>query len=135
MVNRNGVRKSILLCWLRNKDLGVHPLNIIDINMYQAGIADRYEIPTIQKKLSIGHILQKAAPPPLTEVFDFVTGISKFALVTEAGAQTETHIDCTGSCVMYTVLWGEKVFYVMDPTEKNCYLLDIFESLPTTVQK
>ena len=48
---------------------------------------------------------------------------SVFALFTMGGASMSYHIDLWATAVMYTVLWGVKIFVVAPPTPRNLQLM------------
>ncbi|KAF2345064.1 JmjC domain [Trinorchestia longiramus] len=56
-------------------------------------------------------------PPPLTR-----PTVSKYCLIGVENSYTDFHIDFGGTSVWYHVLWGEKVFYLIRPTEANLVL-------------
>ena len=45
--------------------------------------------------------------------------VSKYCILSMAGAVTDFHIDFGGSSVWYHVVEGEKVFYLAEPTKEN----------------
>jgi F-box/leucine-rich repeat protein 10/11 len=54
-------------------------------------------------------------------------GISKYMLLSEKGAQTNLHIDFTGTSVFYALVFGKKKFVTFSPTPKNLALLRHWE--------
>ena len=107
----------------------LHPMNVLDIGLSQTTLENK--LPEVMtKKLSFGHILmensklyERIVPKTKSQV-DLVTKVSKFALLSEAGCQTNFHQDFSATCVMYILLHGRKVFFAVRPTTKNCNLLN-----------
>ncbi|KAL1110397.1 hypothetical protein AAG570_007928 [Ranatra chinensis] len=50
--------------------------------------------------------------------------VQKYCLMAPKGAYTDFHIDFGGSSVWYHVMKGEKVFYLIEPSESNLLLYD-----------
>ena len=50
--------------------------------------------------------------------------VLRYCLISARNSFTDFHIDFGGTSVWYHLLWGKKVFYMVEPTEKN---LDAYE--------
>lgn len=78
-------------------------------------------------------------PPYIARKLDFLTtywpkeavvpegtlakpAVTKYCLISAKDSYTDFHIDFGGTSVWYHVLWGQKVFYLMEPTKVNLEL-------------
>ncbi|XP_046841097.1 lysine-specific demethylase 7A-like [Xenia sp. Carnegie-2017] len=50
--------------------------------------------------------------------------VQKYCLMGVENAYTDFHVDFGGSSVWYHLLWGEKIFYFVEPTETNLKLFE-----------
>ena len=58
----------------------------------------------------------------------FSCATSYFLLVSNDGCQTTWHQDISATSVMYTVLTGEKIVFLMAPTQSNIELFNQYTS-------
>lgn len=63
------------------------------------------------------------------EIYSAAT--SYYLLVSQDGCQTTWHQDFTSTSVMYTVLSGQKTFFVIAPTSHNLKLFEEFNEKET----
>lgn len=96
-----------------------HPLNVIDIRTMPKSI---YTVPDMITKNSINHLTDKLIKQSKTEPYSCTT--SYYALVTQDSAHTTWHQDYSATSVFYTVITGEKIFFLVKPTEKNLKIFD-----------
>ena len=55
----------------------------------------------------------------LKEVQEDIPRVSKYCLMSAAGSYTDFHVDFGGTAVWYHVYFGQKIFYFIEPTQKN----------------
>lgn len=101
-------------------DSEYYPLNVIDIRTLPKSV---YNVPDMVTKNSINHLADKVLKQSETEPYSCSTGY--YALVTQDSAHTTWHQDYSATSVFYTVVTGEKIFFIVKPTKKN---LQIFEN-------
>ena len=100
-------------------DSQFHPLNVIDIRTRPKSI---FTVPDMISQNSINHLTDELIHQPISEPYSCST--SYYTLVTQDSAHTTWHQDYSATSVFYTVLAGEKIFFLVKPTKKN---LTIFE--------
>ena len=96
-----------------------HPLNVIDVQTKSNSI---YKVPQMIVNNSINHLTDKIIDRSHDEPYSCST--SYYTLVTQDSAHTTWHQDYSSTSVLYTVLAGEKIFFLVKPTKKN---LEIFK--------
>ena len=96
-----------------------YPLNVIDVRTIPKAI---YTVPEIVADNSINHLADREIGKSRTEPYSCST--SYYVLVTQDSANTAWHQDYSTTSVLYTVLTGEKIFFLVKPSKKN---LSIFE--------
>ena len=64
----------------------------------------------------------------------FSCATSYYLLVSNDGCQTTWHQDFSATSVMYTVLTGEKIFFLVAPTQSNIELFNQYTSQETDAQ-
>ena len=72
------------------------------------------------KRTSMAHFVDASITMSRTE--PFASGTSYYLLPSQDGCQTSWHQDFSATSVLYTVLTGEKIFFLIAPTEKNLKL-------------
>lgn len=97
----------------------MHPMNVLDMHCIKG-----CELPAFIKNMSIAHTLMKVGfygklSQSMCKKFDITEHVSSFLLLSEDGCQTNFHIDMTGTTVMYTLLKGQKTFFVVEPSCRN----------------
>ena len=100
-------------------DSQFHPLNVIDIRTRPKSI---FTVPDMISQNSINYLTDELIHQPISEPYSCST--SYYTLVTQDSAHTTWHQDYSATSVFYTVLAGEKIFFLVKPTKKN---LTIFE--------
>lgn len=55
----------------------------------------------------------------LKELQEEIPRVSKYCLMSAAGSYTDFHVDFGGTAVWYHVYFGQKIFYFIEPTQKN----------------
>ena len=95
------------------------PLNVIDVRTLPKAI---YSVPEMMADNSINHLADREIGKSRTEPYSCST--SYYVLVTQDSAHTTWHQDYCSTSVFYTVLTGEKIFFLVKPSKKN---LSIFE--------
>ena len=81
-----------------------------------------YTVPKMVRDNSIGHLVEKLIGKTSLEPYSCAT--SYYLLITQDSAHTTWHEDFSATSVCYTVLRGEKIFFLVKPTKKN---MAIFE--------
>lgn len=64
----------------------------------------------------------KAATP--VKLVPYYPKVQYYCLMSVEGSYTDFHIDFGGTSVWYHVLWGKKVFYLIEPTQENLRLYE-----------
>ena len=100
-------------------DSHFHPLNVIDIRTRPKSI---FTVPEMISQNSINHLTDELIHQSINEPYSCST--SYYTLVTQDSAHTTWHRDYLATSVFYTVLAGEKIFFLVKPTKKN---LTMFE--------
>ena len=95
-----------------------YPMNAIDIQMKPKKV---YKVPSAVTNSSINHLVDDLVKQP-GEPFSHST--SYYLLISQDGCQTTWHQDFSATSVLYFLLTGEKTFFLVAPTEKNCELFD-----------
>ena len=96
-----------------------HPLNVIDVRTLSKAI---YTVPKMVADNSINHLADRKIGKSRTEPYSCF--ISYYVLVTQDSAHKTWHQDYSSTSVFYTVLTGEKIFFLVKPSKTN---LSIFE--------
>jgi hypothetical protein len=55
----------------------------------------------------------------LNDLQEEIPRVSKYCLMSAGGSYTDFHVDFGGTAVWYHVYFGQKVFYFIEPTQKN----------------
>ena len=90
-----------------------------------------YTVPTMIQQTSINHFVDEILGDR-SEPFSCAT--SYYLLVSNDGCQTTWHQDFSATSVMYTVLTGEKIFFLVAPTQSNIELFNQYTSQETDAQ-
>jgi hypothetical protein len=111
-----------------------HPMNVLDVPLADSVLMP-LEMPVVlTNQLSFGHILMTSPlyqTVPESPAVELVKGVSKYALMSEAGCQTNFHQDFSGTSVMYVLLFGRKSFFVVSPSQNNCERLKKWDESAT----
>ncbi|XP_070612422.1 lysine-specific demethylase 7A isoform X2 [Erythrolamprus reginae] len=99
-------------------------LNVISLEFSDTKMSELVEVPDIARKLSW---VENYWPDDSVFPKPFV---QKYCLMGVQDSYTDFHIDFGGTSVWYHVLWGEKIFYLIKPTNDN---LAIYESWSSSV--
>ncbi|XP_053110721.1 lysine-specific demethylase 7A isoform X2 [Hemicordylus capensis] len=99
-------------------------LNVISLEFSDTKMSGLVEVPEIARKLSW---VENYWPDDSVFPKPFV---QKYCLMGVQDSYTDFHIDFGGTSVWYHVLWGEKIFYLIKPTDEN---LAIYESWSSSV--
>ncbi|XP_063303676.1 lysine-specific demethylase 7A [Pelobates fuscus] len=100
-------------------------LNVISLEFSDTKMAELVKVPDISKKLSW---VENYWPDDSVFTKPFV---QKYCLMGVKDSYTDFHIDFGGTSVWYHVLWGEKVFYLIKPTDENLALYESWSSSVT----
>ncbi|NP_001072664.1 lysine-specific demethylase 7A [Xenopus tropicalis] len=100
-------------------------LNVISLEFSDTKMADLVKVPDISKKLSW---VENYWPDDSFFTKPFV---QKYCLMGVQDSYTDFHIDFGGTSVWYHVLWGEKVFYLIKPSDENLALYESWSSSVT----
>ncbi|KAM8973475.1 lysine-specific demethylase 7A isoform 1-T1 [Pelodytes ibericus] len=100
-------------------------LNVISLEFSDTKMAELVKVPDISKKLSW---VENYWPDDSVFTKPFV---QKYCLMGVKDSYTDFHIDFGGTSVWYHVLWGEKIFYLIKPTEENLALYESWSSSVT----
>ena len=84
-----------------------------------------YTVLTMIQQTSINHFVDEILGDR-SEPFSCAT--SYYLLVSNDGCQTTWHQDLSVTPVMYTVLTGEKIFFLVAPTQSNIELFNQYTS-------
>ncbi|XP_068134359.1 lysine-specific demethylase 7A [Hyperolius riggenbachi] len=88
-------------------------LNVISLEFSDTKMAELVKVPDISKQLSW---VENYWPDDSVFTKPFV---QKYCLMGVEDSYTDFHIDFGGTSVWYHVLWGEKIFYLIKPTDEN----------------
>ncbi|XP_028930924.1 lysine-specific demethylase 7A isoform X1 [Ornithorhynchus anatinus] len=99
-------------------------LNVISLEFSDTKMSELVEVPDIARKLSW---VENYWPDDSVFPKPFV---QKYCLMGVQDSYTDFHIDFGGTSVWYHVLWGEKIFYLIKPTDEN---LELYESWSSSV--
>ncbi|XP_068405666.1 lysine-specific demethylase 7A isoform X2 [Eschrichtius robustus] len=100
-------------------------LNVISLEFSDTKMSELVEVPDIARKLSW---VENYWPDDSVFPKPFV---QKYCLMGVQDSYTDFHIDFGGTSVWYHVLWGEKVFYLIKPTDDNLALYESWSSSVT----
>ncbi|XP_066446335.1 lysine-specific demethylase 7A [Eleutherodactylus coqui] len=100
-------------------------LNVISLEFSDTKMSELVKVPDIGKKLSW---VENYWPDDSVFTKPFV---QKYCLMGVEDSYTDFHIDFGGTSVWYHVLWGEKIFYLIKPTEENLALYESWSSSVT----
>ncbi|XP_066580509.1 lysine-specific demethylase 7B [Amia ocellicauda] len=99
-------------------------LNVISLEFSDTKMAELVVVPDIAQKMSW---VENYWPDDSFFPKPFV---QKYCLMGVKDSYTDFHIDFGGTSVWYHVLWGEKIFYLIKPTEANLALYEAWSSSP-----
>ncbi|XP_007232779.3 lysine-specific demethylase 7A isoform X2 [Astyanax mexicanus] len=99
-------------------------LNLISLEFSDTKMAELVEVPDIARKMSW---VENYWPDDSFFPKPFV---QKYCLMGVKNSYTDFHIDFGGTSVWYHVLWGEKIFYLIEPTKANLALYESWSSSP-----
>ncbi|XP_034552090.1 histone lysine demethylase PHF8 [Notolabrus celidotus] len=97
-------------------------LNVISLEFSETRLSNLVETPKIVRKLSWVENLW-----PEESVFER-PNVQKYCLMGVKDSYTDFHIDFGGTSVWYHVLRGEKIFYLISPTQANLSLFERWSS-------
>ncbi|XP_027016591.1 lysine-specific demethylase 7A isoform X2 [Tachysurus fulvidraco] len=97
-------------------------LNLISLEFSDTKMAELVEVPDIAREMSW---VEKYWPDDSIFPKPFV---QKYCLMGVKNSYTDFHIDFGGTSVWYHVLWGEKIFYLIEPTKTNLALYESWSS-------
>lgn len=97
-------------------------LNVISLEFSDTRLSNLVETPKIVRKLSWVENLW-----PEECIFER-PNVQKYCLMSVRDSYTDFHIDFGGSSVWYHVLKGEKIFYLIRPTNANLTLFECWSS-------
>ncbi|XP_046729162.1 lysine-specific demethylase 7A isoform X2 [Silurus meridionalis] len=97
-------------------------LNLISLEFSDTKMAELVDVPKIAREMSW---VEKYWPDDSIFPKPFV---QKYCLMGVKNSYTDFHIDFGGTSVWYHVLWGEKVFYLIEPTKTNLALYESWSS-------
>ncbi|KAM9651206.1 lysine-specific demethylase 7A [Trichechus inunguis] len=100
-------------------------LNVISLEFSDTKMSELVEVPDIARKLSW---VENYWPDDSVFPKPFV---QKYCLMGVQDSYTDFHIDFGGTSVWYHVLWGEKIFYLIKPTDGNLALYESWSSSVT----
>ncbi|XP_067907224.1 lysine-specific demethylase 7B-like isoform X2 [Heterodontus francisci] len=101
-------------------------LNVISLEFSDTKMSDLVEVPNIVQKLSW---VENYWPE---DSFFPKPCVQKYCLMGMKDSYTDFHIDFGGTSVWYHVLWGEKLFYLIKPSDAN---LALYESWSGTINQ
>jgi len=96
--------------------------NVISLEITNTPLAQKIRRPTVARELDL---VDKVWPTGLREE-RFFPKVQLFCLMSAAKSFTDFHIDFGGSSVFYTVVSGEKIFFLVPPTPDNLRLYEQF---------
>uniref|UniRef100_A0A8D0CLI7 Lysine demethylase 7A n=1 Tax=Scleropages formosus TaxID=113540 RepID=A0A8D0CLI7_SCLFO len=99
-------------------------LNVISLEFSDTKMAELVKVPDIAQKMSW---VENYWPDDSYFPKPFV---QKYCLMGVKESYTDFHIDFGGTSVWYHVLWGEKIFYLIKPTQENLALYEEWSSSP-----
>ncbi|XP_048875616.1 lysine-specific demethylase 7B-like isoform X1 [Brienomyrus brachyistius] len=99
-------------------------LNVISLEFSDTKMAELVEVPDVAQKMSW---VENYWPDDSFFPKPFV---QKYCLMGVKDSYTDFHIDFGGTSVWYHVLWGEKIFYLIEPTQANLALYEEWSSSP-----
>uniref|UniRef100_A0A8C7GHR4 Lysine-specific demethylase 7A n=1 Tax=Oncorhynchus kisutch TaxID=8019 RepID=A0A8C7GHR4_ONCKI len=99
-------------------------LNVISLEFSDTKMAELVVVPDIAQKMSW---VENYWPEDSFFPKPFV---QKYCLMGVKDSYTDFHIDFGGTSVWYHVLWGEKIFYLIKPTQDNLTLYEVWSSSP-----
>ncbi|XP_040294811.1 lysine-specific demethylase 7A [Bufo bufo] len=100
-------------------------LNVISLEFSDTKMSELVKVPDIGKQLSW---VENYWPDDSVFTKPFV---QKYCLMGVEDSYTDFHIDFGGTSVWYHVLWGEKIFYLIKPTDENLALYESWSSSVT----
>uniref|UniRef100_A0A8C7VJM6 Uncharacterized protein n=1 Tax=Oncorhynchus mykiss TaxID=8022 RepID=A0A8C7VJM6_ONCMY len=99
-------------------------LNVISLEFSDTRMADQVVVPDVAQNMSW---VENYWPDDSFFPKPFV---QKYCLMGVKNSYTDFHIDFGGTSVWYHVLWGEKIFYMIKPTQVNLALYEAWSSSP-----
>ncbi|OXA52672.1 Histone lysine demethylase PHF8 [Folsomia candida] len=94
-------------------------LNLISLEFTHTNLNKLVESPAISRKLDWVTNYWPSSQPSADEESILRPTVQKYCLISSKDSYTDFHIDFGGTSVWYHVLWGEKVFYFIEPSEAN----------------
>ncbi|KAF6777859.1 hypothetical protein AHF37_02727 [Paragonimus kellicotti] len=97
-------------------------LNMLSLEFSQSNLSTLVQPPHVVSELSL---INNCWIPEVVDDDDShdaptsTPSVQKYCLLSMAGSYTDFHIDFGGSSVWYHVVWGEKTFYLIPPTQEN----------------
>ncbi|XP_064794873.1 lysine-specific demethylase 7B-like [Oncorhynchus masou masou] len=99
-------------------------LNVISLEFSDTRMADQVVVPDVAQNMSW---VENYWP---NDSFFPKPFVQKYCLMGVKNSYTDFHIDFGGTSVWYHVLWGEKIFYMIKPTQANLALYEAWSSSP-----
>ncbi|KAA3675432.1 lysine-specific demethylase 7A [Paragonimus westermani] len=97
-------------------------LNMLSLEFSQSNLSTLVQPPHVVSELSLitnCWIPEVADDDDSHDAPTSTPSVQKYCLLSMAGSYTDFHIDFGGSSVWYHVVWGEKTFYLIPPTQEN----------------
>ncbi|ESO95380.1 hypothetical protein LOTGIDRAFT_52553, partial [Lottia gigantea] len=100
-------------------------LNVISLEFSHTRLANYVESPTLVRQIDwVDRVWPRHLKDCQTESTNVIDKmkypkVQKYCLMSVEGCYTDFHIDFGGTSVWYHILHGEKVFWLIPPTEKN----------------
>ncbi|CAH1801472.1 unnamed protein product [Owenia fusiformis] len=105
-------------------------LNVISLEFSHTKLENYVECPQVVRSVDwVDHVWPRYLKLGQTESTNVIEKmkypkVQKYCLMSVAGCYTDFHIDFGGTSVWYHILHGEKIFWLIEPTEEN---LQIYE--------
>ena len=103
-------------------------MNVIDVQVK----GSMFSPPSMVVESSMSHMMDKVIGKESS--LPYSTPTSHYALLSQDGCQTTWHQDFSATSVFYTVLTGEKIFFIVKPTVKNQKLFDRWDDSETDIR-
>ena len=92
-------------------------LNVISLEFSGTNLADKVTAPEIVRNISwVDNVWPKKMPEDSPHT---MPKVAKYCLMSVKDCFTDFHVDFGGTSVWYHVIRGEKVFYMIEPTDEN----------------
>ncbi|KAJ1502863.1 Lysine-specific demethylase 7A [Coelomomyces lativittatus] len=101
--------------------------NLLSLEISRTPLSTHFQRPRVVREMDMTDLVWPTARKEKGE-FPFV---QNYILMSVAGCYTDFHIDFGGSSVFYHVIKGQKIFYLIEPSQKNIELYNAFLSVHT----